>query len=98
MPTPDKIMSIIKKTVPDLFLVSRFEQIAVIRKIPEHRETPIVCLTDTGTADSVSKAIALGVTDFIAKPIDGTLLKGKVATQLKHYMILRRIREYNKQK
>jgi PleD family two-component response regulator len=98
LPTPDKIKNILKKTTPDLFLLDCFEQIPVIRKFSEHRETPIVCLTDASTADNVAKAIALGVTDFIAKPIDGTLLKGKVSTQLKHYMILRRLRGYSKEK
>jgi PleD family two-component response regulator len=98
LPTPDKVKSILKKTTPDLFLLHDFELIPAIRKFPEHRETPIICLTSAWTSDNVSKAIALGVTDFVAKPIDGTLLKGKVSTQLKHYMILRRIREYNKEK
>jgi PleD family two-component response regulator len=96
LPSPDKVKNVLKKTTPDLFLIDCFELIPIIRKFSEHRETPIVCLTSAGTADCIAKAISLGVTDFIAQPIDGTLLKGKVSTQLKHYMILRRKRIYNK--
>jgi len=97
LPSPDKVKGILKKTTPDLFLLDCFDIIPVVRKFHEHRETPIVCLTSAGTADAVAKAIKLGVTDFIAKPIEGTLLKEKISTQLKHFMVVRRLREYNKE-
>jgi PleD family two-component response regulator len=100
LPSPDKIKTILRKTTPDLFILDcnmsscdGFELIPLIRKNPEHKETPIVCLTSAGTVEDISKAITLGANDFITKPIDGTLLKGKISAHLRGFLILRRIRK-----
>jgi DNA-binding response OmpR family regulator len=103
LPKSDQIRNILKKITPDLFLLdcstsaenSGFNLIPVIRKFADHRETPIVYLTSDTSADNVKKAISHGANDFIAKPIDGTLLKEKIEAQLKNHMIIRRVRELN---
>jgi response regulator RpfG family c-di-GMP phosphodiesterase len=100
LPSPDKIKNILRKITPDLLIVDcmmsnfdGFETIRTIRQNPEHRDTPIVCLTSVSTAEDISKAILAGANDFVTKPIDGTLLKGKIVTHLKHYLIVRRMRK-----
>jgi PleD family two-component response regulator len=102
LPAPDKLRNILKKTTPDLFLLdctmegyNGFDLIPVIRKFADHKDTPIVYLTSDVTVDNVSKAISLGANDFLTKPIDGTLLKEKIAAQFKHFMVLRRVRAFN---
>lgn len=40
-----------------------------IRAVPDLRQTPIIMLTASANPDVVAKAIQLGVTDFLAKPI-----------------------------
>ncbi|MCE1253185.1 MAG: response regulator, partial [Anaerolineae bacterium] len=40
-----------------------------IRAVPDLRQIPIIMLTASANPDIVSKAIQLGVTDFLAKPV-----------------------------
>jgi len=78
---------LLKKIIPDLFLLdynmpglTGFDLIPIIRKNPDHVETPIVFLTSEGTMDNVSVALNLGVRDFISKPIDRSFLRKTART------------------
>jgi len=99
LPEPEKIKNLLTMITPDLFLLdcqmpvlSGFELVPVIRKIPPHDETPIVFITSAGTIDNISVAMHLGASDFIAKPIDNVVLNEKIAALMNNYMIRRRIR------
>jgi DNA-binding NtrC family response regulator len=52
-----------------------------------------VFLTAEGTKDNLTAAICLGACDFIVKPIDADILRKKMASNLKHFMIRRRLRD-----
>ena len=64
-----------KQQSPDLILmdiqmpeVDGLEAIRQIRKIPDHRETPIIALTGLAMRDDANKCIANGATSYISKP------------------------------
>jgi len=85
LPKPEKLESLLLTVVPDLFLLdymmptmSGFELIQIIRKNPEHKDTPVILLTSEGTLDNISKAVELGACDFIAKPFEINVLRKKV--------------------
>jgi PleD family two-component response regulator len=93
------LKDILRKIVPDLFLLdynmpvlTGFDLIPIIRKIPGHEETPILFLTSEGSIDHVTVAANLGVSDYIVKPIDEAILREKIAKHTKDYIIRRRIR------
>ncbi|MCL2096254.1 MAG: response regulator [Oscillospiraceae bacterium] len=102
LPYPEKMEDVLRLTTPDLFLIdchmpkiSGFGLIDIIRKIPVHEETPIVFLTSERDNDTVFTAISRGVCDYIVKPVDDEILRGKMAAHLKDFMKRRIIRSVN---
>ena len=99
LPRPEAIQEVLKKVTPDLFLLdyqmpvlTGFDLVPIIRKIPVHEKTPIVFLTSEGTVDHLSVAVAIGACDFIVKPINPDLLRERIAANLVDFKIWRRIR------
>jgi len=100
LPEPESIVSLLEMVTPDLFLldcqmpvISGFELVPIIRKIPLYEETPIIFVTSSGTIDNISVAMHLGAADFIVKPVNKEILLEKAALHLKSYMIRRRLRD-----
>ena len=100
---PEAITEILKRLTPDLFLLdcnmpvlSGFDLIDIIRKIPMHEETPIVFLTSERDNDTVFAAIGRGVSDYIVKPIDEAVLRDKMAVHLKDFIRHRLMRSIPK--
>jgi len=86
---PLELDNFLRGIKPDLFLldhkmpgISGFDLVPIIRKIPEHKETPIIFITADGTPDNMVKAAGLGACDFIVKPIQTNVLREKVAKHL----------------
>ena len=103
LPRSEAISDVLKRTVPDLFLLdcnmpklSGFDLIDIIRKKPMHEETPILFLTSERDKDTIFAAMGLGVSDYIAKPIDEEVLKQKVALHLNDFIKRRIIRSLTK--
>jgi len=95
---PQKIKDILKRLTPDLFIldcimpnINGFELVSIIRGFREHKETPIIFLSSTGSLDNISAAICLGASDFITKPIDENVLREKTATHLVGFRMRRRL-------
>jgi len=85
LPKPEKLPKLLRDVTPDLFLIdykmpsiSGFDLIALIREFPEHKETPVIFMTSEGTFDNISTAVDLGAVDFIAKPFEMDVLRGKI--------------------
>ena len=85
LPKPEKVEKLLQDITPDMFLVdykmptmSGFELITIIRKLPGHKDTPIIFLTSEGTIDNINTAIELGACDFIAKPFEMDVLRSKI--------------------
>ena len=100
LPKPEMLETVLNKLMPDLFLLdyqmpklTGFELVPIIRKYPEHEDTPIIFLTSECSHDHVTVAINLGASDFIVKPIDETLIFQKVASHSANYLMRRRMRE-----
>jgi PleD family two-component response regulator len=99
LPNPERIKELLRSVEPDLFILdcnmpilSGFDLVPLIRKHPEHQDTPIIFLTSEGTMDTVNAALHSGASDFLVKPIDDEKLKERVSHHLMNYKILRQIR------
>ncbi|MCL2637687.1 MAG: response regulator [Oscillospiraceae bacterium] len=100
LPDSTRCEELIKMIAPDLFLLdckmpklSGFDLIPIIRKYQEHEETPIMFLTSENSLDTVSAAINFGACGYITKPIDNAILRDKVSSTLKDYILRRRLRK-----
>jgi CheY-like chemotaxis protein len=85
MHKPTMLKNFLEQIAPDLILldyempeINGFGCIPIIRSFEEHKNTPIVFLTSSGTAEHVSKALSLGASDFMVKPFQGDQLLDKV--------------------
>ena len=83
------ISNFLQHTTPDLFLLdynmpdmNGFELVPVIRSFEEHKLTPIIFLTASGTKEHVKAAISIGACDYLVKPVEHTTLLQKVAEQI----------------
>jgi DNA-binding response OmpR family regulator len=100
LPDSNKFNGLMTLIKPDLFLLdcnmpglSGFDLVPLIRKIPEHGNTPIILITTDGILDNVYVASGLGVSDFIVKPFDDKMLREKIDHRLADYVIRRRLRK-----
>ena len=56
-----------------------FEFIAEMKKMPEKKDTPVICVTGLdATPEFITQVISTGAKDFITKPYDAPTLKVKV--------------------
>ncbi|MCL2698579.1 MAG: response regulator [Oscillospiraceae bacterium] len=101
LPSPSKMQKLLNSVTPDLFLLdynmpgyNGFDLVPVIRSHAGHAETPIVYLTTERSEDKISTAIHLGACGFILKPVDGDILREKLALHLKDFIIRRRMRRF----
>jgi PleD family two-component response regulator len=86
---PTMLETTLQYITPELFLLdcdmpqrSGFDLVPAIRSYDEHKTTPIIFLTSTGTADNISAAIKLGACDYIVKPFQADLLRQKVSANI----------------
>jgi signal transduction histidine kinase len=74
--------------------VDGFEVAAMIKKRERSKHTPIILLTASGTErDLIYQGYASGAVDYLAKPLDPTILRAKVATFVDLFRKDRRIAE-----
>jgi len=82
-------MKILRETRPDLLLldlnmpeVSGFDILAAVRAHPKFKYLPIIILTVSTDTQNKLKALDLGATDFLAKPLDRSELALRVRNNL----------------
>jgi len=82
-------MTVIQETCPDLLLldllmpeVSGFDILAEVRAHPKFKYLPIIILTASTDFQNKLKALDLGATDFLAKPLDQSELGLRVRNTL----------------
>ena len=99
----EDVLEFLQTKKPDLILLdyvmpglNGFTLIPMIRKLPEHKDTPIIIVTTEGTQDHVNEAMSLGASDFIVKPFKPRELNDKVARHIRIAKELFMIREENK--
>jgi len=96
----EDVMDFLRTKRPDLILLdyvmpvlNGFDLIPMIRKLPEHKDTPIIIITTEGTQEHVNEAMTLGASDFIVKPFKPVELNGKVAKHIRIAKELKLIKE-----
>lgn len=62
---------IVDLEMPDM---TGLEVIAAIRKMPRHRDLPIIMVTSRDDAMAIDRAFELGASSFVVKPVNWTLL------------------------
>ena len=94
LPKPTELKTVLQKLTPDLFLldyqmpeINGFDLIPIIRSFKEHKDTPVVFLTSQRSIDNVTAALALGASDFIAKPFNPDVLREKI----KKYIVRKKL-------
>jgi PleD family two-component response regulator len=98
LPESSRMKDLLNYVTPDLFILdynmpvlNGLDLIPIIRNNTNHSETPILILTGEGTANNFATAIKLGANGMLTKPVNETLLRERVAEQLKQYIIRRRL-------
>ncbi|MCL2440583.1 MAG: response regulator [Treponema sp.] len=96
----EDVMDFLKNKTPELILLdyvmpilNGFDLIPMIRKLPEHKDTPILIITTEGTSDHVNEAMSLGASDFIVKPFKPKELNDKVGKHIRIARELKKIKE-----
>ncbi len=68
----------------DLQVLDGFETLALIRESPELKHLPVIMLTSNRTEEAVQRAIDLGVSDYILKPLRMHRLQAGLRALLAH--------------
>jgi len=86
---PTRAMELLEQTRPDLLFldlmmpkVSGFEILAQLRAHSRFKHLPVIILTAATDTESKLKALDLGATDFLGKPIDPSELRLRVRNTL----------------
>lgn len=58
--------------------MSGLDVLAAVRELPAHAETPVIMLTARGQDTDRSRAVALGVSDFLTKPFSPKKLLARI--------------------
>lgn len=82
-------ISVVDEMRPDVLLldlnmpfVDGFDILKAIRSKPETQHMPVIILTSSSDSASKLKALELGATDFLAKPVDGSELSLRLRNTL----------------
>lgn len=95
-------MALVASERPDVILldlmmpkVSGFDILKAIRTNPTFRHVPVIVLTSSTDADTKLKALELGATDFLAKPLDASELVLRMRNTLSAKAYVDRITYYD---
>ena len=77
----------------DMPELNGFDTCRQIRRLPAHRDTPIVMVTGHEDTESINRAYGSGATDFISKPINWSLLGHRVRYLLRTSQVSQGLRE-----
>ena len=93
---PRSILSVLAEASPDLIAIDAdmtqldaFELCEVLRNDPRWAAVPVLFLTASTTPDVVNRLFDCGADDFVAKPVIGADLVGRVRNRLERTRMLR---------
>lgn len=57
--------------ITDLFMpeLDGFGLIEAVRALPPYKQMPVICLSSANTREDIARIIALGVSDYVLKPV-----------------------------
>ena len=100
---PDKAMALIASERPDVVMldlmmpgVSGFDIMQAMRAEADFAHIPIIMLTSSTDAETKLKALELGATDFLAKPVDSSELILRLRNTLAAKAYLDRLTNYDR--
>ncbi len=100
---PAKAMELVASENPDVVLldimmpgVSGFDILAAIRAEPKFRHMPVIVLTSSTDSETKVKALELGATDLLAKPVDASELVLRMRNTLAAKAYLDRLASYDR--
>lgn len=95
---PGKAMELLRREEPSVLLldllmprISGFDLLEMIRGDRKLRYTPVIVLTAATGADAKLRALQLGVTDFLSKPVDESELALRLRNTLAFHQYHRRL-------
>jgi len=78
-----------EKHVPDIILldiimpdINGFDVLTKLKKADATKNIPIIFITGLDTDEIMDRGLALGAVDYITKPFDKAVVKGKIDTYL----------------
>ena len=99
---PSQAMALLVEKRPDILLldlmmpvVSGFDILAQVRSHEELRYTPIIMLTAESEGSAKLKALELGATDFLLKPVDSSELRLRLRNALAFKAYQDRLSDYD---
>jgi adenylate cyclase len=79
----------LRQRQPDLVLLdiempemNGYETLEALRADPKLRDIPVVMMSSVDEIDSVARCIEMGAEDYLFKPVNGVLLRARVASSL----------------
>ncbi|HET7597907.1 MAG TPA: diguanylate cyclase, partial [Burkholderiales bacterium] len=100
---PREAMALIARERPDVVMldlmmpgVSGFDIMQAMRREAELKHIPIIMLTSSTDAETKLKALELGATDFLAKPVDSSELVLRLRNTLAAKAYLDRLTHYDR--
>ena len=95
-------MDLMARTRPDVVLldimmpeVNGFEILTAMRADPKFRQTPVIVLTSSTDSPTKLKALELGATDFLSKPVDASELAMRLRNILNAKAYLDRVAHFD---
>jgi diguanylate cyclase (GGDEF)-like protein len=86
---PEQAMALVSDQLPDVILldlmmpvVTGFDILAALRADERYRHIPVIVLTSSTNASAKLRALELGATDFLAKPVDASELALRIRNTL----------------
>ena len=99
---PREALALLAQEKPDLLLLDvmmphlpGFELLTALRSDPAMGMTPVIVLTADGTSDTKRRALQLGATDFLSKPVDPSELVLRVRNTLAYLQYQYRLKNYD---
>lgn len=83
-------LELIRKSVPDIILLdiimpgmNGFDVIDILKKDPNNKHIPIICITGLDSEDNEEFGLTLGAADYVYKPFYMPVVRARVETQLR---------------
>lgn len=102
VPSGDKLLRILEKTLPDLILLdvempemNGYEVIRILKLDPRTADIPVIFLTAKSDTGSEIEGLSLGAIDYITKPFSPPLLRKRLEMHLLVESQRRELQNYN---
>jgi diguanylate cyclase (GGDEF)-like protein/PAS domain S-box-containing protein len=96
-------LKMVRQEPPDFILLDivmpgmdGFQTCAELRRLPESKDLPILMVTSLEDAETINRAYAVGATDYLPKPVNGSLLRHHLRYVLRASRLFDELRQKEK--